>query len=41
MDFFDKQYGYPIHYQRFVLGTPFDVQWTVTGFAAIESEPRP
>ena len=29
---FDPHYGYPIYYQRIVLGTPHDISWRVTRF---------
>ncbi|MBI2826134.1 MAG: hypothetical protein HYX69_15755 [Planctomycetia bacterium] len=33
---FDPRYGYPRRYQRNVLGTNLDVEWTATSFKAIE-----
>ena len=32
---FDPQYGYPRHYQRFVLGTNLNVDWLVTHFELV------
>ena len=33
---FDPRYGYPRRYERTVLGTNLDVDWTVTSFKAAE-----
>lgn len=30
---FDPQLGYPVHYERYVLGTDLDMGWRVTRFA--------
>ncbi|HUY35845.1 MAG TPA: DUF6174 domain-containing protein [Pirellulales bacterium] len=33
---FDAQLGYPRRYERFVLGTPYEVRWEVTRFEAVD-----
>ncbi len=33
---FDARWGFPRQYQRFVLGTPFDVVWEITEFQPLE-----
>ncbi len=33
---FDREYGYPKRYQRFVLGTDLNVSWETSSFTAID-----
>ncbi len=33
---FDAEYGYPLRYERTVLGTPLDVRWHITTFSVRE-----
>ncbi len=35
---FDPKYGYPIRYDRVVLGTEFEVHWRTTRFQPLDSE---
>jgi hypothetical protein len=36
---FDPQYGYPRHYQRMVLGTDLNLDWSVISFEALVDRP--
>jgi hypothetical protein len=38
---FDLQYGYPVEYQRIILGSELELRWRVTRFEVLAAKPDP